>query len=202
MSRSADLLANLYVVLAVQHPGGEFLLRGAWYAPQTFRVKGQAHDRLRVGFDLAQHGPLGYIPQQQRTILISSQQERSDTQVWLEEEENDWRGGGGTSGCEEGTWKSSVSEDVKGEFCCEATETTVWCWKLRGAEVIILEAPADTQETLWAPFVSLLLSLSRTPLHHSSLYSSSIFLSCRRSQHNMERNSKEWFCFYKSCQNS
>lgn len=88
MARSADLLANLYVVLAVQHPGGEFLLRGAWYAPQTFRVKGQAHDGLRVGFDLAQHGPQGYIPQQQRTILISSQQERSDTWVWLEEEGN------------------------------------------------------------------------------------------------------------------
>lgn len=25
------------------------------------------------------------------------------------------------------------------------TETTAWCWKLSGAEVIVLEAPADTQ---------------------------------------------------------
>lgn len=34
--------------------------------------------------------------------------------------------------------------------CCavgkkKTTETTAWCWKLSGAEVIILEAPADTQ---------------------------------------------------------
>lgn len=42
--------ADLQVVLSVQRPGGERLLRGARYAPQTLGVKGQAHDRLRVGF--------------------------------------------------------------------------------------------------------------------------------------------------------
>ena len=83
--------ADLQVVLSVQHPGGEFLLRGARYAPQTVGVKGQAHDGLRVGFGLAQLGPLGYVPQQQGAVLISSQQERSGARVWLEEREGDKR---------------------------------------------------------------------------------------------------------------
>lgn len=82
-------LADLYVVLAVQNPGGEFCFGGAWYAPQPLGVEGQTHDGLRVGFDLAQLGPLGYVPQQQGTILVSSQQERSGTRVWLEEKEGD-----------------------------------------------------------------------------------------------------------------
>lgn len=77
--------ADLQVVLPVQRPGGEPLLWGARYAPQTAGVKGQAHDRLRVGFNLAQPGPLGYIPQHQGTVLISSNQERSGTRVWLRE---------------------------------------------------------------------------------------------------------------------
>ncbi|TNN76354.1 hypothetical protein EYF80_013433 [Liparis tanakae] len=68
-----------------QLPGGEFVLRGAGHAPQTLDVKGQAHDGLGVGFGLAQHGPLGYVPQQQGTVLVSSQQEWSVTRVWLQE---------------------------------------------------------------------------------------------------------------------
>lgn len=45
--------ADLQVVLPIQHPRGELLLRGARYALQTLGVKGQAHDGLCVGFDLA-----------------------------------------------------------------------------------------------------------------------------------------------------
>lgn len=82
----------------------------------------------------------------------------------------------GEEGTESEAWVKMLDEScvVKKK---KNTETTAQCWKLRGAEVIILEAPADTQRN--APFVSLLLSLSSTPLHHSSLCSSSILLSHR-----------------------
>ncbi|KAF3850568.1 hypothetical protein F7725_012340 [Dissostichus mawsoni] len=76
--------ADLQVVLSVQPPGAEVLLRGARDASQTLGVKGQAHDGLRVGFSLVQLGPLGNVPQQQGTILVSGQQERSGARVWLE----------------------------------------------------------------------------------------------------------------------
>lgn len=75
--------ADLQVVLSVQCPGGERPLRGARYAPQTLGVEGQAHDRLGVGFGQTQPGPLGHVPQQQGTVLVSSQQERPGTRVWL-----------------------------------------------------------------------------------------------------------------------
>lgn len=61
----------------------------------------------------------------------------------------------------------------------KTTETATRRWEPSGAEVIVLEAPTNTRKTLRAPFVSLLLSLSSTPLQHSSLCSSSISLSAR-----------------------
>lgn len=65
--------------------------------------------------------------------------------------------------------KTKRREDVNAEW------KALWCWELSGAEVIILEAPADTQgccglhsSACWA--------LSRNSLQHCSLYSSSVLL--------------------------
>lgn len=80
---------DLQSVLSIQRPGAEHLLGRARNAPQTAGVKGQTHDWLRVGLDSAQHRPLGYIPQEQGAVLVSSQQERPRTGGRL--------GGGGIS---------------------------------------------------------------------------------------------------------
>ena len=59
--------------------------------------------------------------------------------------------------------------------------------------------PLTLGETLWAPFVSLLLCLSSTPLHHSSLCSSSVLLShrdrCRQTINIVNWNTAK-HCFY------
>lgn len=58
------ILASAYqqVILSIQDPGEELILRRSRYTPQTFWVEGQAHDRLKVDFGLTQYGPLGYVP--------------------------------------------------------------------------------------------------------------------------------------------
>lgn len=70
---------DLQAVLCVQRPTAEPLLRRARNAPPTAGVKGQTHDGLGVGLGSAQHRPLGYIPQEQGAVLVSSQQERPGT---------------------------------------------------------------------------------------------------------------------------
>lgn len=162
--------ADLQVVLPVQRPGGEPLLRGARYAPQTAGVKGQAHERLGVGFNLAQPAPLGYIPQHQGTVLVSSHQERSGTRVWLRER---GLGVGGDKREEEGRRSGKRGKRQRGvcEGCVvkknhrnQCTVQRLSCWKL----LLTLRG------TLWVPFISPLRFLSRSLLRHSSLCSSSI----------------------------
>lgn len=89
---------DLQAVPSVQHPGAEPLLRRARNAPQTAGVKGQTHDGLGVGLDSAQHRPLGYIPQQQGAVLVSSQQERPGTRGRLGGRRGRGSEGGGVGG--------------------------------------------------------------------------------------------------------
>ena len=70
-------LTDLESVLSVKLPGGETLLGGARDAPLPGGVKVQTHDGLRVGGRKAQHRPLGYVPQRQGAVLITSQEERA-----------------------------------------------------------------------------------------------------------------------------
>lgn len=136
--------ADLQVVLSVQHPGGELLLGGAGHAPQTPEVKGQAHDGLRVGFDSAQRGPLGYVPQQQRTVLVSGQQERPVPRVGLRERrDSEMRREGTTVRCEARVLQSKKTTTTTKR---RSGEAAVRRWKQRGAEVITLEAPVDTRK--------------------------------------------------------
>lgn len=151
--------ADLKVLLSVQSPRGQLLLRGTWNAPKPFGVKGQAHDWLGVGFGWAYSGPLGYIPQQQGTVLISSHQKRSRSRVCLEQREDDKR----------------KDEDKEEGRCDCRVESTVWCWELSRAEVIILEAPADTQGSCGL-HSSACWALSRNSLQHCSLCSPSVLL--------------------------
>lgn len=120
---------DLKVVLSVQHPGGEFLLWGPWYAPQTLGVKGQAHDRLGVGFGVAKHGPLGYIPQYQGTVLVSSQQERSRPRLWLKGRKVGKKEEG------QGDRKKEEERDLWGKMC-----VAVECSKTHREHCMVLEA--------------------------------------------------------------
>jgi hypothetical protein len=66
------------------NPGLEGLVRGTGHTLQSPRVEGEAHEGLgesRGG--LAEDGPLGHVPQQQRPVLIARQQERPGARVWL-----------------------------------------------------------------------------------------------------------------------
>lgn len=80
----SSTLTHLQVLVLVQNPGVEVLVRGTGDALQALRVEGEAHQGLGAGAGgLAEGGPLGHIPQQQGPVLVARQQERPGPGVWL-----------------------------------------------------------------------------------------------------------------------
>ena len=78
------ILTHLQVLVLVQNPELEVLVRGTGHALQALRVEGEAHEGLGAGRGgLAEDGPLGHVPQQQGPVLVARQQERSRARIWL-----------------------------------------------------------------------------------------------------------------------
>ena len=84
------ILTHLQVLVLVQDPGLEGLVRGTGHALQALRVEGEAHEGLGAGGGgLAEDRPLGHVPQQQGPVLVARQQQRRGARVWL----GGWVGG-------------------------------------------------------------------------------------------------------------
>ena len=76
MDEPAARPADLQCLLPLQAPDGQHLLRRARHTPGPPRVQGQGHDRLRVAGDTAAHLPRGDVPQGQRAVFVTGQEQR------------------------------------------------------------------------------------------------------------------------------